>query len=283
MSCDEETHKKLVTFLSGEFAREKGRQIILLELVHAPQPGSQGTPLQTWDREERPELFEGMSQIETIASSILRLAEEYARDLPGGRRFEVRTRQHLGGRMRTSFKIESDDEALATIGEDAPTERGLVSQLMRHLEMNQRTLTMVFQSSLGSVSRIAADLAEENRQLRTERNKQFLEIEDHRSMQAERDLALMEKNALVQRKDKAFGEIIKLLPIVASRFATGGGSSTGASVALAALLGELFNSLTDDQKAKLTTVLTPSQAMLLGEALRVAQQSSKSEESSSAS
>lgn len=281
---DEDTHKKLVTFLAGEFARGSGRQITSIELFHQAAPGTLSTPLQAWDREEKPELYEGgMSQIEPLVSSILRLAEEYARDLSSGRRFEVRTRQYLGGRSRVSFKIECEEEALTVAGDDTPTERGLVGQLMRHLELKERTMTAMFQSSLGSVSRIAADLAEENRQLRNARNKQLLEVEEHRSREAERDLALLERNSLIQRKDKAFEEIIRLLPIVASRFASGGESGTGASVALAALLRELVGSLTDEQKARLSTLLSPSQGLLLGEALRVAQQSPKGDANGSAS
>ncbi len=265
----EEIHKKIVAFLVGEFARTEHRSCTLVELLHSPQPGRKGTYLQGWDRKENPAQFEGIGQIEEMTSTILRRAGEYARDLPGSQRFTVWTQQYLGGRQHISFKIEAEEDEVLT--EEAPTATGLVAQLMRHNEIKERTMMQMLQASLGTMSRTIEDLARENREMRNDRTRHLAELEENRSLQAERDLDLIERNALVQRKDAAFGKVMELLPVVASRFATGGDAGAqGPPAALQVLIKNLVDSLTDDQKARLGTMLTPNQAILFGEALRVA-------------
>ncbi len=272
----EENHKKIVAFVNEELARGEHRTLTSLELVSAP-PNSRGSSLQTWDRTSDPEAFGGQAQIECLASKILEIAEGFARDLGGVQRFELKTIQHMGGKRKMSFRVEDDldvgggDEVAMT---DAPNAQGLTSQLMRHLELKERTMLQMFQASLGTMSRTINDLSAENHKLRSERAAHFSELEANRSLQAQRDLELLERDALVRRKDQLFGEITKLLPVVASRFATGGGDAPAVaeSAALRALLGQFGSSLTDEQKAKIATMLTPAQGMMLMEAFRVAEQ-----------
>ena len=272
----EENHRKIVAFIGEELARGENRTLTSLELVSAP-PSSRGSSLQTWDRASDPDAFAGQAQVEGLASKILEIAEGYARDLGGVQRFEIKTTQHMGGRRKMSFRVEDDLDAG---GEDqvavaeSPNAQGLTGQLMRHLELKERTMLQMFQASLGTMSRTISDLSAENTTLRRERAAHFSELEANRSLQAQRDLELLERDALVRRKDQLFGEITKLLPVVASRFATGGSDTPAAaeSAALRALLGQFGSSLTDEQKTKIATMLTPAQGIMLMEAFRVAGQ-----------
>lgn len=273
----EENHKKIVEFITRQLALGEHRSLTTLELLHAPGNG-RGSSLQTWDRSSQAEIFEGQAKIEELASKILEIAEPYARDLGGVQRFMLKTTQHLGGITRMTFRVEDDldmgGDDQASVAE-APNSQGLTGQLMRHLELKERTMLQMFQASLGTMSRTINDLSAENSKLRAERSAQLAELEATRSMQMERDLNFMERDAVSRRKDQLFNEVTKLLPVVASRFATGGEDAPAAAsaAALSALLKQFGTTLTDEQKAKIATMLTPAQGMILMEAFRIAEQS----------
>lgn len=282
----EEIHRKLVAFLGGEFARAEGRQCVRFELVSA-QPGLRGDPIRTWDRSERPEIFDGLANIEALVTEIIRLAADHADSFGGGsHRFEVRTEQHLGGRQKSSFRILVDESAgEPSGGDDAPTATGLVGQLMRHLEVNARTQAGMYQTTIGTMSRMIQDLADEARALRSDRNSRFDELEEARSRQADRDLEGMRQVASDRRKDEAFGKIMQLVPIAASRMLSGGsgsgsgagagkgsGQGAGAGEALTILANELTDSLSPEQFAQIAGALGVNQKILLAELFRIAQQ-----------
>lgn len=277
----EEIHTKIVRFLTEEANRELGRSLVALELA-AAQPGMAGSSQQTWYRTEEPDLFEGQAQLEGLASKIIQIAEEYARDIGGAQRFELRTTQHLGGKRRTSFRIECDLGSEDGTGGgggggmiEPPNATGLTGQLMRHLEVKDQTMARMFHTMLGTMSATIRDQAAENERMRRDRAASFTELENHRSQQAQRDLELLEADALNKRKDQLFGEVTKLLPVVASRFATGGDDAPASAEfsALKVLLAQFGQSLTEEQKVKIAAALTPSQGMVLMEAFRVVGQS----------
>lgn len=271
----EETHKGLVEFLAQEFARTEGRVCVLLDLSSAPR-GGQSTEIHTWDRQESPDLFSGLSNVEQIATDLLRRAEDFARPSgPGSHRFEVRTRQHLGRRNRMAFSVFVEGHALTSAGgvgddgEMSPTANGLVGQLMRHLEVKERTQTAIFQTTIGTMSRQINDLSEEARALRKERNDQLKELEEARSMQSERDMDGLRQIAADQRKSDLLTELRKLLPVVISRFAGTGAGGAGSAISM--LARELGGSFSDEQMAQLGSLLTMQQKMLMAELMRVAQ------------
>lgn len=274
----EEIHRKLVAFLSGEFARTENRACVRFDLASA-QPGSRGDILRTWDRKENPEVFEGLSSIEPLATEIVRLAEEHAESFGGGaHRFEVRTEQYLGGRQKTSFRIRVDGDADAPGGgDDAPTATGLVGQLMRHLEVKERVQAAMYQTTIGTMSRMISDFSGEARELRLEQRARENELEEARSRQAERDLEGLRQISADKRKDQAFERILALLPVAASRM-LGGGSQGDApgekqtSAALSILANELADSLSQEQFLRIAGALGPNQQILLGELIRTAKQ-----------
>lgn len=267
---DEELHARLVAWVAKEFGRQAHRACISLELSNAP-PGGRGIPIRTWDRTEHPELFGNLSTTEQLVTEILSLADAWTADYGGKQRYELRTKQHLGGSERTSFTMFSSDGSGEQGDQEGPTPTGLVAMLMRHNEVKERTMTQMFQASLGTLSRTVQDLAEENRELRKDRNAALRELEKQASQEAERDLAIMAKSAEIDRKDKAFQKIMQLAPVVASKFLTGGeDGSKGLPAALSLLLTELADSLTNEQIQRITASLHPSQGMLLAQAIELA-------------
>lgn len=268
----EELHVKIVGFLRVEFARREGRSCNLVELTHCPT-GQRPETLRVWDRKETPELFDELSAIEGLTSEILRIASDHAESFGTGNcRYEIRTTQHLGGRAKHGFRIrvEGDDG----VGDDPPTERGLVGQLMRHNEANTRLLAQSIQVTISTMNRTISDLSEQNRELVKDRRDHMRELEEARSEQAERDLEGMRQVAADKRKDAAFDKIMGLVPVAASRFLGGGKVEEGANAAgaMAILATELASSLTDEQKARLFQLLSNSQKVLLVELINKASQ-----------
>ena len=99
-------HAKILAFLVGEFARTEARQCTGVDLIYSPGHGFRDEEIRTWDRVEEPNLFEQVSSIETLASTILEVAEGEADSKdPGRHRFIVRTRQYFGGRAVQSFTL----------------------------------------------------------------------------------------------------------------------------------------------------------------------------------
>jgi len=268
----EDMHVRVLAFLRCEFGRKEGRQCVRLELSSA-QPGLRGDVLRTWDRHEDPELFAQLTRIEELATSILRIAEDHADSFGAGQhRFELRTEQHLGGRQKLSFRIlagAGDTDGNGSSGEDSPTAMGMVAQQMRHNEVHMRMSAQMYQTTIGSMQRQIADLNEENGRLRRERADHYSELEEARSRRDERELAGMKQLAAEQRKDMAFGKLLQLAPVVASRL-LGKGEESSASSPLNILVAELAGSLTPDQVTHIASALSSNQQVLFVEAMREA-------------
>lgn len=262
----EELHARVVAFLRREFARGEGRACARVELVHAPQ-GQRPDAIRSWDRKESPDLFEDLSSIETLSSEILQTAGEHAETFgSGNHRYEVKTNQVLGGREKVGFRIRVEGDE-GDLGDDPPTERGLVGQLMRHNESNARLMAQMHQVTMRTMTDTIRDLADDNRRMTVDRRSHLRELEEARSDQAERELEGMAQVAADKRKDEAFRKVMDLLPVVSSRLLGGGKTSDGANPAgaMAILATELAGSLTEEQRSKLFLLLNDSQKILLVE------------------
>lgn len=268
----EDIHRRIVAFLGGEFARTEERSCILLELFSA-QPGQRGDSLKTWDRRETPDVFDGLAHVENLATDVIRLAEEHADSFSGGsHRYELRTQQHMGKRVKHAFRIlvEGDSDGPSG-GEDPPTEKGLVGQLMRHLEFEKRNGAMIVQSTIGTLSRMVADFAEENRALRRDKNEAASELEAARSMQDQRDLDGLRQVNADRRKEMVAEKIMTFLPVVAARMLGSAESAApSAPTQESVLASELAESLDPEQFTKIAAALTPKQQLILFELLQAA-------------
>lgn len=268
----EELHARVVTFLRAEFARMEGKACARIDLVHAPQ-GQRPDPIRSWDRKETPDLFDDLSSIETLSSEILQMAVEHAETFgSGNHRYELKTTQALGGRSKVGFRIRVEGDE-GDLGDDPPTERGLVGQLMRHNESNARLMAQMHQVTLRTMTDTIRDLSDDNRRLTLDRRSHLRELEEARSEQADRDLEGMAQVAADKRKDEAFRKVMDLLPVLSSRLLGGGKKEDGADPAgaMAILATNLAGSLTDEQKQKLFLLLNDSQKILLVELVNSAQ------------
>ena len=262
----EEIHARIVNFLRTEFARMEGRACARIDLVHAPQ-GQRPDPIRPWDRKESPELFEDLSSIETLSSEILQIALEHAETFgSGNHRYEIKTTQVLGGRAKVGFRIRVEGDE-GDLGDDPPTERGLVGQLMRHNESNARLMAQMHQVTIRTMTDAIRDLSDDNRRMTIDRRSHLRELEEARSEQAERDLEGMAQVAADKRKDEAFRKVMDLLPVLSSRLLGGGKKEDGANPAgaMAILATELAGSFTEEQRQKLFLLLNDSQKILLVE------------------
>jgi len=119
MSADDDLYVKLLSFLTGEFARKDGRQCVRVDLLYAPGDGFRDAEIRTWTREDEPELFDKFVCVENLASSIIEIAEGEADCLSrGSHRFIVRTRQHFGAHAIKSFLLSPAYSGECTKDED---------------------------------------------------------------------------------------------------------------------------------------------------------------------
>lgn len=273
----EEIHRRIVAFLGGEFARSEGRQCISVELVTA-QSGGRGDSLGIWERKERPELFDGMANVENLATDILKISEDHVESYNGGgsHRYVIRTKQHLGGQQQHAFRLfASADESDG--GSDPPNATGLVGQLMRHNEIKEKTLVGIVQSTIGTMSHMIRDLAEENREMRRDKNLAANELEEARSKKDERDLESLRQINADKRKDQAFEKIMTLLPVLANRM-LGEGAVGATPTPISILANELGESLSQEQQIKIASILAPSQIALLVELMKTAKMATAKED-----
>jgi hypothetical protein len=268
----EDIHRKLVAFLSGEFARGEGRICVQLDLT-AANPGSVGTPLGTWDRAENPELFSDLGKIEELVTAILTKAQDHADAFgSGSHRFEIRTRQHLGHRVAHGFRLAAttDSDGLGG-GDDQPNATGVLAQQMRHTEIHMRMSVTTTQLMVGTLERQLRSLSDECVQLREERRKHLAELEEARSTRGEREYVMSMGLAADERKTQAVNKVLQLLPVVATKFLGKEAMEGGKATPLSMLISELGKSLTPPQIKQITAALSMEQQMLLMEAMRVAQ------------
>lgn len=275
----EENHQKVVAFLAGEFARAEGRSCVLVELAPQATGGvGRGEAIRTWNREDQPAVFDGkLSNVEGLTTQILNIAEDHAETYgqPGSYRFDVRTQQHMGRRLKVSFCVLVEGEEQGSVS-DPPNQTGLTAQLMRHLEMKEKLQMAMVQTTIGTMSRMVNDFSEENRQLRQDRIRTQNEVEEARNRQNERDLEATVLLAADKRKDEAFSKIMALLPIAANRLL--GDGDSGGPTPLAILANELANSLDQEQFLKIMGALKENQQLLLGEMIQTAKKAMAAEE-----
>ncbi len=266
----EDVHQKIVSFLTEEFGRGQGRQCVSVDLAgcHA---GGAGVPLGAWNRDEHPDLFSDLVSVEDLASKIVMLAEDHAATFGGGScRFELKTRQHLGGRRLRSFRIASPSGDAMSAGDDQPSATGVLQQQMRHTELHMKMSVQTQQMIIGTLQRQIESLNEENTQLRRERRDHLAELETARERKDERDYAMMIGQAAEERKDKLVGETMRLLPVVASRLL--GKGATGEATPLSLILTKLGESITPSQFEGIRGQLSMQQQALLWEAMKLARE-----------
>ena len=236
-----------------------------------------------------------------LAGSVIDLAESHADSYGEGKhRFVLRTTQHLGARATCAFVClpgygcgDTDDAAgLGTVSLAIPGQSGegaqqpisagninlaVTTQLMRHLENRDRATKDMMQTFLQSFAAASQQLRDENTALREQltqaerdRREWLLQIEEARSKDHERQIEAAQVTSKNERTDYAMKKILALLPVAISGLVSNKKDKNGPSgkpakpSALAMHMSKLFDSLNDEQRDHIESVLDIEQKILLG-------------------
>lgn len=179
-------------------------------------------------------------------TSVERAKEEGEEDFESGR-------VHFRVRAEADLALDGDSEA----GEEAPTSTGLLTQLMRHNEANNRVLVGALQTILGGQAKREEMLNGTIERLLNERDDMFTAIEAARSQEHERKLLAESEHAKQQRINFGIQKLALLAP-VALEYMTGGKIKAKDSPQ-SLIIKELISGFTPEQFAMLGRILRPEQ------------------------
>lgn len=156
-------------------------------------------------------------------------------------------------RVKGAPDPDLDDED----GEEAPSNRGLMQQLMRHNEANARTLVGAMGQMMHMMTSRAASQEETIERLLHERTEMLKVVEDARTEQMERQLVLESEQAKQKRIDFGMQKAAMLAPVVLSHLTGGKVGSKESPNDL--IMKELIGSVTPEQLQGLAKLLRPEQ------------------------
>lgn len=252
--------RELERFVRQQLFRERAEPISVIELRHAAA-GSKGSPVDDFD-------FANVNtdNVSTFVDDIIGRAQSDANGLGGVQRYEL---QILVGEKKLSarfpFRLRGEDESLDDVsGDESATAKGLMTQLMRHSEQQQRTMI----SGIGAMTQLMArtiDRQEETiEKLLAERERDRERIEAAKSGEHQRELELMDAHRKEQREEMMLGKINTLFPLLVNKLS---GKDVMTSQEKSVLAG-FVDSLTEEQFHKITSALSPEQQILLFSALK---------------
>lgn len=265
-------NKKLEAWLLSELCKERpeGQGIRKFELRSAP-PGSKGTSIESWPHEVRL----AAEEIPGRALDIMQRAQEDADGQgPGVYRYVVLV--HVKGEAKPSgrfpFRVRGDEDLDLDEGdsENAPTNKGLMMQLMRHNEALARTMTTSAASMANLMSRTMENMGRNIENLLDERMEMYKTLEAAKSDEHNRNMELMLTDGEQKRKDKAFEKIMTLVPLVVNKM-IGAKLLPDKSDPLMMLLEPLITSMNAEQFQAIQSTLNPEQTMMFIELLQAFQ------------
>lgn len=267
--------KKLANWLSSELGRNRSKDKPLRRFVlRTAAPGSKGAEIETYELDET--IMLTSDDIPAYAGNILQRAQDDADGAgPTIQRYTLfsfcKGAQQPSGRfifrLRGQSDLDLDDEA----GEDAPTNKGLLQQLMRHNEATNRALMQGMTGMMGIMTRQLESVNQVNEKLIRERTDMFETLESARSTQSERDTQLMLVSGEQERKDKAFEKLMGLVPVVINRMIGAKVMPGDANDPLMLMLDPLISGMSQEQFQGITATLKPEQQLMFFEILKTIQ------------
>jgi len=279
MADDAELQSKILAFLMGEWVRVGNRQLVGVDLLYAPGGGYKDEDVRRWEREDEPQFFAEIVNVEKLVSQIVEIAQGEADAKPSGKhRFIVRTRQHMGTKPTLSFALYpsyhggGDETSIVPNGGGgggrtndiaaAQILAGNNSQLMRiNAQMFDAALRPLAQQNQQLLTELIA-LRSENSELQ----RKLAEAEANKSDREFQIAMAMEKNA---RANAGFQKVMQIGTVIASKIAAGaaGGESSQLSEGnpLGMLIGEFYHSLRQEQLGVLMQTLDMGQKMMFME------------------
>lgn len=201
-------------------------------------------------------------QIPYMVDDVLQRAQSYADGL--GSKMQGFSLEALvegakaGSKFTFRLRGESEDEENDD-GEDAPTEKGMTSQLMRHNEALMRMLVMTTGSSVQHLQRQLEASGKTIQELVNAQNEQRKLIETANSEQHERDMQMLLTSGQEERKAALFKNVEQLIPMVIRKVSGQPLLTTQEQ----SVIGPFLSSLTEDQIKGIASNLSPEQQIAL--------------------
>ena len=159
-------------------------------------------------------------------------------------------------RGTSDLDLDGDDEA----GEEAPNQRGLMTQLMRHNEHNNRTLVTSVGAILTSMARRMESSDRMVEKLMEDRFRSFEIIEEAYSRKHERDMEMEQVKSKEQRIAFGIQKVSMLIPVILDKLAGSKNPSSGDPMVL--MFEELIGSMSPTQMEGIRRGLGSEQQIL---------------------
>lgn len=246
--------RELERFLRQQLFRERGEKISAIELRHAAS-GSKGNIVDDFE-------FDSVNtdNLNTFVDDVINRAQNDADGMGGTHRYELHIVCEKKVTARFAFRLRSDDESVdESSGEESATSKGLLTQLMRHSEQQQRTMVSGIGAMVQMMHRTMERQETTIEKLLEERERDRDRIEAARGGEHQRELELMDAHRKGEREDMLFQKINTLFPIILNKISGREMMPTEDKN----LLAGLVDTLNEDQFNKILSALKPEQQILL--------------------
>lgn len=174
-----------------------------------------------------------------------------------------------GALCRLPFRMDGADgasggEGADDIGSEPGTPKGLLTQLMRHNEVNLRTAVSGADSTMRTMRRIIEVQAEQIQDAEKYRFKTMELVESLYSRKQQRELELMKEQNAEKRSDQLFEGVTMLAPFVVNRLAGKNLLPEPESLKLLSMR-KMFESITGEQFEKIMGALDMQQKIAMME------------------
>jgi len=159
-------------------------------------------------------------------------------------------------RGASDIDLDGDDEA----GEEPANQRGLLTQLMRHNEQNNRTLMNSMGAMLTSMARRMESSDRMVEKLMEDRFRSFEIIEEAYSRKHERELEMEQVKAKDQRIAFGMQKVSMLIPVILDRLA--GAKNPPSNDPTVMMLSELIESMSGPQLEAIRRSLSTEQQIV---------------------
>lgn len=255
MSQQQHRKKGLDQFLRLQLFRERSSPLEKFVLKHAAS-GSRGVEV-----DEFPVTTTiTIDQVPILVDDIMVRAQSYADGLgTKTQRFSVEALSE-GARSgpRFAISVRGEGEEDGEDGEEAPTEKGLTTQLMRHNEALMRMLVMTTGTSVQHLQRQLESAGNTIKELVQESNSARKAVEVANTDQHERDMQMMLTSGAEDRKNAMFKKFESLLPILFKKL-SGDKMLTDNEQSM---VSSLVSTLSEDQLRSIAGTLSPEQQMI---------------------
>jgi len=167
---------------------------------------------------------------------------------------------------RKIFRVAAEEEMERDISpSEPPTEKGLVSQLMRHNEAVSKTAYVAMTTMFGNFERQIGRLSEMNEKFAAQQVDMMVLVQDTLNEAHTRRMSEKKNELSMALQEGAFEQLKAVAPIIINRLA--GKPILPEPDKSFMLLAQLLENLTPDQQAMLRDTLSPPQLAILGEIL----------------